>query len=52
RQALHRARERFADLLIDQVANTLGDSDVEQELIDLGLIDYCRPALRRRARGG
>ena len=55
RQALHRARERFAALLIDHVADILGDSDVErveQELIDLGLIDYCRPALRRRAREG
>jgi len=55
RQALHRARERFAALLIDQVADILGDSDVEQveqELIDLGLLDYCRPALQRRAREG
>src|SRR5207302_1174530 len=25
--------------------------DLAQELIDLGLLDYCRPALERRARG-
>jgi DNA-directed RNA polymerase specialized sigma24 family protein len=50
-----RARERFAALLIDHVANTLGASDVERverELIDLGLIGYCRPALGRRVRAG
>jgi RNA polymerase sigma factor (sigma-70 family) len=52
RQILHRARERFADLLLDEVRRSLGDptsEQVEQELIDLGLFDYCRPALERRA---
>ncbi|MBV8381217.1 MAG: hypothetical protein JOZ63_01340 [Planctomycetaceae bacterium] len=36
-----RAGERFAD-----------PPRVEQELIDPGLLDYCRPAPRRRAREG
>ena len=50
RQALHRARERFAELLIDEVAQTLDRptrADIEQELIDLRLLDHCRPALDR-----
>jgi RNA polymerase sigma factor (sigma-70 family) len=52
RQAVHRARERFADLLVECVAHSLGDVTVESlrdELIDLGLLEYCRPALERRA---
>lgn len=51
RQWLHRARERFAELLIEEVARSLGDADrnrVEQELIDLDLLPYCKPALNRR----
>jgi RNA polymerase sigma-70 factor (ECF subfamily) len=55
RQALHRARERFADALLDEVLHSLDrptEDQLEQELIDLGLLDYCRPALRRRGRGG
>ena len=47
RVQLHRAREKFATLLIDDVANSLENNSretVEQELIDLGLIEYCRPA--------
>jgi RNA polymerase sigma-70 factor (ECF subfamily) len=50
RQTLHRAREKFADLLIDEVTRSLHRptvEEVEQELIDLGLFDYCRPALAR-----
>jgi RNA polymerase sigma factor (sigma-70 family) len=53
RVTLHRARERFADLLIDEVARSLQTSDVaqmEQELIDLDLLAYCAPALERRKR--
>jgi RNA polymerase sigma-70 factor (ECF subfamily) len=52
RQTLHRAREKFADLLLEEVARSLQTSDpdrLEQELIDLGLLPYCRPALSRRA---
>ena len=47
RVQLHRAREKFATLLIDDVASSLEDNSrdtVEQELIELGLIEYCRPA--------
>jgi RNA polymerase sigma-70 factor (ECF subfamily) len=52
RQLLHRARENFADLLVDEVARSLGSADpgkLEQELIELDLLDYCRPSLARRA---
>ncbi|HZT79316.1 MAG TPA: sigma-70 family RNA polymerase sigma factor [Gemmataceae bacterium] len=52
RQTLHRARERFADLLLDEVLGSLDRptlADLEQELADLGLLEYCRPALERRA---
>ena len=55
RQLVHRARDRFADLLLDEVARSLETSDyqaVEQELIDLNLLDYCRAALQRRAGAG
>jgi RNA polymerase sigma-70 factor (ECF subfamily) len=51
RQTLHRARERFSDLLLDEVAHSLQTADltaVEQELIDLGLFAHCQDALRRR----
>jgi len=51
RQTLHRAREKFAELLLDEVARSLQTSDfdrLEQELIDLGLQSYCRSALDQR----
>jgi RNA polymerase sigma-70 factor (ECF subfamily) len=51
RQTLHRAREKFADLLLEEVARSLGVSEaerVQEELTDLGLLPYCRPALDRR----
>ncbi len=51
RQTLHRARKRFADLLLAEVAQSLRNptpAEIEQELIDLGLREYCRPALERR----
>ncbi len=47
RVQLHRAREKFATLMIDDVADSLEESSreaVEEELIELGLIEYCRPA--------
>jgi RNA polymerase sigma-70 factor (ECF subfamily) len=50
RQILHRAREKFADLLLDEVAQSLDNPTAEQlvqELVELGLLDYCRPALER-----
>jgi RNA polymerase sigma-70 factor (ECF subfamily) len=53
RQLLHRARERFAGLLLEEVAGSLEgptDEQLEQLLLELRLFKYCRPALRRRAR--
>lgn len=51
RQTLHRARESFADLLLDEVIQSLenpnGDQ-VHQELVNLKLLEYCRPGLERR----
>lgn len=50
RQTLHRAREKFAEILVDEVAQTLLNptvADLEQELIDVGLHEYCRPALEQ-----
>src|SRR5262249_31180178 len=55
RQTLHRAREKFADLLLEEVAHSLESpttEHLEEELIDLGLIDYCRSALERRRKHG
>jgi RNA polymerase sigma-70 factor (ECF subfamily) len=55
RQLLHRAREKFAGLLLDDVADSLNGptaDDLEEELRELGLLDYCRPALERRASQG
>ncbi len=51
RVLLHRARDAFAELLLDEVIQSLAaDSldDAEEELIDLDLLEYCRPALERR----
>jgi RNA polymerase sigma-70 factor (ECF subfamily) len=53
RQSLHRAREKFADLLLDEVVQSLESpslESLEQELIDLELWEYCRPAMERRAK--
>lgn len=46
RQTLHRARERFAELLRAEVGKSLQTSDpgrIEEELVDLELAPYCRP---------
>jgi RNA polymerase sigma-70 factor (ECF subfamily) len=54
RQILHRARERFARLLLEEVADSMDNPTIdalEDELIELCLLEYCRTALReRRAR--
>jgi RNA polymerase sigma-70 factor (ECF subfamily) len=53
RQTLHRARQKFADLLLEEVERSLQTSapeKLEQELIDLSLLSYCRSALKRRTR--
>jgi RNA polymerase sigma-70 factor (ECF subfamily) len=52
RQILRRAREKFADFLLEEVSHSLENAEperLEQELIDLGLFSYCQPALDRRA---
>jgi RNA polymerase sigma-70 factor (ECF subfamily) len=51
RVLLHRSRERFADLLLEEVVHSLADNSrdtLEDELIDLRLLEYCRPAIERR----
>jgi len=51
RVLLHRARELFGELLLDEVAESLANNsldEAEQELIDLDLHEYCRPALEKR----
>jgi RNA polymerase sigma-70 factor (ECF subfamily) len=55
RKLLQRAREHFADALLEEVARSLETAtpeQLEQELIELQLLDYCRPALGRRDRKG
>jgi RNA polymerase sigma-70 factor (ECF subfamily) len=55
RVLLHRAREAFADLLLEEVTDSLASGsldEAEEELIDLDLLEYCRPALERRRGGG
>jgi len=51
RQTIHRARDKFADLLLEEVSRSLQTEsvdDVEQEVIDLGLHSYCADAIKRR----
>src|SRR5262249_59602726 len=48
RQTLRRARDRFAALLLDEVAQSLESptaESVQEELRDLNLLTYCQPAL-------
>jgi RNA polymerase sigma-70 factor (ECF subfamily) len=55
RQLLHRAREQFADLLLAEVEHSLrepGPDQLADELSEIGLLDYCRPALARRGWAG
>jgi RNA polymerase sigma-70 factor (ECF subfamily) len=54
RQTLRRARDKFADLLLDEVAQTLRQPTADQlgqELADLELLQYCQPALDRYRAG-
>jgi RNA polymerase sigma-70 factor (ECF subfamily) len=54
RKQLHFARERLADLLLKEVLLTVEPTSAEElagELIDLGLLEYCRGALERHAQG-
>ena len=56
RKTLQRAHAKFAELLLDQVGESLDDptaDDLEAELKALDLLKYCRSALdRHRARAG
>jgi hypothetical protein len=48
---LHRARKKFAELLVAEVARSLqtpGPEALEQELCALDLLGYCRSALPGR----
>lgn len=54
RKALQRARARFSDALLDEVVRSLDNPPIEaleEELIDLDLLAYCRSALARRKGG-
>jgi RNA polymerase sigma-70 factor (ECF subfamily) len=47
---LHNARQKFAELLVAEVARTLdcpGAENLGQELAELGLLRWCQPALDR-----
>ena len=53
RVTLQRARQRFAELLLDEVAHSLGvctESELIQELHALRMFKLCAPALERRSR--
>lgn len=55
RKTLQRAREKFADLLLDEVAASLQRSDleaIEAELVALELHPYCRSGIQRRRKSG
>jgi RNA polymerase sigma-70 factor (ECF subfamily) len=52
RQVLHRAREKFTELLLEEVAASMDQptrEQLEQELTELGLLAYCKSALEQRA---
>jgi len=54
RKSLQRAHAKFAELLLDQIADSLEDptpDDIEGELQALDLLRYCRSALEKRRRG-
>jgi RNA polymerase sigma factor (sigma-70 family) len=51
RQTLQRSREKYVTYLLDEVRASLDNpsrADLEQELIDLNLLHYCRPFMKRR----
>ncbi|MEM8865188.1 MAG: sigma-70 family RNA polymerase sigma factor [Planctomycetota bacterium] len=55
RVLLHRAREAFAELLLEEVVHTLPGASrdqVQEELIDLNLFEYCRPIFEKQAAEG
>jgi RNA polymerase sigma-70 factor (ECF subfamily) len=51
RKTLQRAQEKFADLLVEEVATSLEDTSpepLEEELEELDLLKFCRGSLHRR----
>jgi DNA-directed RNA polymerase specialized sigma24 family protein len=51
RKALQRSHAKFAELLVEEVATSLGNpslQDLTEEVGELDLLKYCRPALERR----
>jgi RNA polymerase sigma-70 factor (ECF subfamily) len=51
RQTLHRAREKYAVLLLEEVERSMENptmDDLEAELIDLQLLSFCKKALEKR----
>ena len=53
RQTLHRAREKFADILLAEVIESLDaptDEQLHDELHELGLLEYCKPAMEKKAK--
>ena len=51
RKTLERARDRFGDLLLDEIAEAIDNprpDALADELSDLGLLEHCRAALERR----
>jgi RNA polymerase sigma-70 factor (ECF subfamily) len=53
RKALQRAHERYADLLLNEVAGSLetaSEEELRHELKELDLLRFCRSALERRAK--
>ena len=50
RQTLHRARIKFAQLLVEEVRQSLVQAErqqIEEELAELGLLSYCQPVLAK-----
>nr|WP_303652771.1 sigma-70 family RNA polymerase sigma factor [Paludisphaera mucosa] len=50
RQILHRARDKFTEFLVDEVRVSLQNpsrDEVEEELGDLKLLEFCKPTLGR-----
>jgi RNA polymerase sigma-70 factor (ECF subfamily) len=51
RMALQRSRDRFVGFLLEEVKGSLNSptpDELEEELIALDLMEYCRPVLRRQ----
>jgi RNA polymerase sigma-70 factor (ECF subfamily) len=53
RQAIMRSRRKFVDFLISEVLESMdrpSQDELEEELGDLNLLEYCRPFLKHRAK--